>query len=124
MYLLPNISIRKRIRKLLLSKRFFILMLILCHTYIGLKIEFLIFNSVFLKPKHKTYILSKKVLLRICRMSEKLAPPFYIFKKMKVVLNCATFVLHCVAKIFLKKLKLEPKYPKNYFFTSTAILFF
>ena len=29
--------------------------------------EFLIFDSVFLKPKRKIYILSKNVPLRICR---------------------------------------------------------
>ena len=31
----------------------------------SLKIEFLIFNSVFFKPKHKIFILLKNVLLRI-----------------------------------------------------------
>ena len=60
-------SKRKKIRRLFLRERFFILMLILYLTYFGWKMEFLIFNNVFLKPKLKIYILLKNVLLRICR---------------------------------------------------------
>ena len=33
-------------------------------------------------------------------MSRKLAPPFCFFKKTKVVLNCARFVLNCAANDF------------------------
>ena len=47
MYLLPNNSKRKKIRRLFLNKRFFILTLILYHTYFGSKIEFFVVQSVF-----------------------------------------------------------------------------
>ena len=52
-----NISKKKKISRLYLSKRFFILTLILYLTYFGSKMQFLIFYSVFLELKHK--ILSK-----------------------------------------------------------------
>ena len=43
-------------------------------------------------------------------MSRKLAPPFCFFKKTKVVLNCARFVLNCAANDFGKKSKLGLKF--------------
>ena len=39
-------------------------------------------------------------------MSRKLAPPFCLFQKTKVVLNCARFVLNCAVNDFWKKWKL------------------
>ena len=44
MYLIPNISKRKKIRRLFISKRFFILTFILYFTYFRYKMEFLILN--------------------------------------------------------------------------------
>jgi len=54
----------------------------------------------------------------------KLAPPFYKKIKIKFVLNCARFVLHCAATIneITQKNKVLNK-KKTVFFASTAILF-
>ena len=63
-YFLPNLSKRKNDRRLYLRKRFYRTTLISYLTYFGEKIEFF----QYLKSKHKTYILSRNVLMRICRL--------------------------------------------------------
>ena len=62
-YFLPNISKSRNNRGLYLSKQFYTSTLL---SYILVK-KWNFGFSIYLKPKHKIYILSKKVLLRICR---------------------------------------------------------
>ena len=65
-YFLSNISIRKNNRRLYLSKRFCISMF---NPYLHILVKKwnTWFSIVFLKSKHKIYILLKNDLMRICR---------------------------------------------------------
>lgn len=57
-------------------------------------------------------------------MCVKLAPPFRDFENPKVVLHCATFVLHCAANDILKYQRPRQKNEKQVFYRNTAILSF
>ena len=73
MYLLPNISKTKKILRLSLSKRFFILTLILYLTYFGWKMEFLSFNIVFFLTKHKRNIIILIIQIKFNNSCQKMS---------------------------------------------------